>query len=155
MDDIKSCFFIGHREADDRLLPRISGAAERLITDCNVTAFYVGGHGNFDRLAGRAVVMLKEKYPHILLYRVIPYHPAERPIKAPTGYDGTYYPPNMEKVPRRVAIPRANRAMVAVCDYLIAYVRHDMLSNSYEILEYAKRREKKGLIHVENLAEES
>ena len=155
MAEMKSCFFIGHREANDKLLPRIFNAAEQLITNCGVMAFYVGGYGNFDRLAGRAVLMLKEKSPNIRLYRVIPYHPAERPINTPKGYDGTYYPPNMEKVPRRVAIPRANRAMVAVCDYLIAYVRHDMLSNSYEILEYAKRREKKGLIHVENLAEES
>ena len=148
-----TCFFIGHRDAPEELLPLISDAAERLITDCDVTAFYVGGYGAFDRIAGRAVVVLKKKYSHIRLYRVIAYHPAERPQKAPKGYDGTYYPPGMEEVPHRVAIPRANQAMIENSDYLIAYVRHDMLSNSYEVLRYAKRREQKGLMRVTNLAD--
>lgn len=151
---MSSCYFIGHRETHDKILPYIIDAVERLIEECGVDCFYVGGYGNFDRLAGSAVVMLKDKYPNIRLYRLIPYHPAERPVKAPKGYDGTYYPPNMEKVPRRFAIPRANRTMIDGSDYLIAYVRHDILSNSYEILEYARRREKNGLIHVENLAQQ-
>lgn len=148
-----TCFFIGHREAGEELLPLITDAAERLIAERGVTAFYAGGYGNFDRLAGSAVLRLKERYPHVRLYRVIPYHPAERPIQAPQGYDGTYYPPGMERVPRRFAIPRANRAMIDASDFLIAYVRRAAVSNACEILEYAKRREKRGLIRVENLAD--
>lgn len=149
----RSCFFIGHREADASLLPHITEAIERLIIDCGVTVFYVGGYGNFDALAGNAVIKLKENYPQILLFRVIPYHPTERPVTVPKGYNGTYYPPDMERVPRRFAIPRANRAMIDGSDFMIAYVRRDMLSNSYEILEYARRREMKGQLCVNNLAE--
>ena len=149
---MKSCFFIGHREADERLLPYLTDTVGRLIKDCGVTYFYVGGYGNFDRLSGEAVIALKNHFPAIRLYRVIPYHPAERPVQVPEGYDGTYYPPGMEFVPRRFAIPRANRRMIDDCDYLIAFVWHP-ISNAREFLEYARRREKKGLIRVENLGE--
>ena len=65
----------------------------------------------------------------------------------------SFYPPGMEKVPKRFAIVRANRYMVAHCDYLIAYVWHTA-SNARELLEYAQRLEKRGRIHTENLAEQ-
>ena len=70
---------------------------------------------------------------------VLPYHPAERPVEAPHGFDGTYYPEGMETVPRRFAIVQANKHMVENVDWLIAYVRHGA-SNSKRILEYAKKR---------------
>ena len=51
----KSCFFMGHREADERLLPRLELVIDRLIRDENVRYFYVGGYGGFDRIAATAV----------------------------------------------------------------------------------------------------
>lgn len=149
---MKSCFFIGHREADERLLPRLKDIVERLITEENVTFFYVGGYGGFDRIAGAAVKQAKKRYPNIVLKLVLPYHPAERPIEAPDGYDGTYYPEGLENVPRQYAIVRANKILVDASDWLVCYVRHGT-SNSRNLLEYAERREKKGLIQIENLAE--
>ena len=44
--------------------------------------------------------------------------------------------------------------MVDTSDWLIAYVRHGA-SNSRKLLEYAQRREKKGLIQIINLSEEN
>lgn len=38
---MKSCFFIGHREADERLLPKLKNAIERLITEEDVSYFYI------------------------------------------------------------------------------------------------------------------
>lgn len=151
---MKSCFFIGHREADERLLPELKEIIERLITEEDVSYFYVGGYGGFDRIAGAAVKQAKELYPNIALKLVLPYHPAERPIEAPAGYDGTYYPDGLEKVPRQYAIVRANKIMVDASDWLVAYVRHGA-SNSRNILEYAQRQEKKGNIRIINIAEES
>ena len=101
---MKSCFFIGHREADERLLPVLQSTIRRLIEEEDVTEFYVGGYGGFDRIAGAAVKQLKAMYPHISLRMVIPYHPAERPIEAPDGYDGTYYTDGLEGVPIRFRI---------------------------------------------------
>ena len=57
------------------------------------------------------------------------------------------YPPGMENVPRKVAIVRANRYMVDHTDFLIAYAWHPA-SNARDLLEYAKKREGKGLIQV-------
>lgn len=81
---------------------------------------------------------------------MIPYHPADRPIEAPPGYDGTYYPEGMEAVSRRYAIVKANRMMIDTCDWLVAYVTHT-ISNAHNLLEYAMRQQKKGLIQVINL----
>ena len=89
MSEWKCCFFIGHREADERLLPRLELVIDRLITEENVRYFYVGGYGGFDRIAGAAVKRAKQKYPDITLMLVLPYHPAERPTEAPNGFDGT------------------------------------------------------------------
>ena len=96
---MKSCFFIGHREANESLLPRLELEINRLISSENVRYFYVGGYGGFDQIAATAVKRVKKMYPDITLMLVLPYHPAERPIEKPPGYDGTYYPEGLEKTP--------------------------------------------------------
>lgn len=134
---MKSCFFIGHREADERLLPVLKTRIERLITEERVSHFYVGAYGGFDRVAASAVKQLKQEYPEIDLTLVLPYHPAERPVETPPGFDGTYYPEGLEKVPRRYTIMKANEILVKQSDWLIAYVWHGA-SNSQKILKYAQ-----------------
>ena len=83
----KSCFFIGHREANQGLLPRLELEIDRLIRSENVRYFYVGGHGGFDQIAAAAVKRAKKQHPDITLMLVLPYHPAERPIEKPPGYE--------------------------------------------------------------------
>ena len=60
----------------------------------------------------------------------------------------------METVPRKAAIVRANRYMVDNSQFLIAYARY-LASNAWELTKYARKRERRGLIHVENLAQRS
>lgn len=153
MNTLKSCFFIGHREADERLLPTLVKTIERLVISEGVTIFFVGGYGGFDRIAVTAVKQLKQRHPKIILMLVLPYHPAEHPIEMPYGFDGTYYPEGMETVPRKFAIVQANKCMVDNVDWLVAYVRHGA-SNSRKILEYAQRQ---GLpcININQLMEEA
>lgn len=143
----KSCFFIGHREASEKLLPALLEAVETHIIEYGVREFIVGHYGEFDRLAAIAVKTAKQQHPEITLLMLLPYHPAERPVETPKGFDNTYYPPGMEKVPRSLAIVRANRYMVDHVDYLIAYVWHE-ISNAFELVEYAKSRERRGLMKV-------
>ena len=149
---MKSCFFIGHREADDRLRPRLELVIDRLIREENVRYFYVGGYGGFDRVSATTVRRMKQKYPDITLMLVLPYHPAERPIEAPDGFDGTYHPDGLKSTPKRYAIVRANKIMVDTCDWLVCYVRHGA-GNSRKLLEYAQRRAERGLIQIENIGE--
>ena len=148
----KSCFFIGHREADEQLLPRLELEIKRLIAVENVRYFYVGGYGGFDRIAASAVKHVKQKYPDITLMLVLPYHPADHPTETPNGFDGTYYPDGLENTPKRYAIMRTNKILVDTCNYLICYVNHGA-SNSRKLLEYAKQREIKGLIRIINISE--
>lgn len=143
----KSCFFIGHREASSELLPILRQIIEKHISEYGVTEFIVGGYGGFDHLASKAVISLKQQHPQITLSLLIPYHPAERPIETPPGFDNTYYPPGMEKVPRKLAIVRANRYVVDHVDYLIAFAWHPA-SNARDLVEYAKKREQHNLLSV-------
>lgn len=144
---MKSCFFIGHREVSAEILPMLTEAVERHITEYGVTEFVVGNYGGFDHMASKAVIAAKTQHPQITLSLLIPYHPAERPIELPPGFDNTFYPPDMEKVPRRLAIIRANRYTVNHVDYMIAYAWHPA-SNARDLVEYAQKREQRNLISV-------
>lgn len=53
---MKSCFFIGHREASEEILPALLQTIEQHITEYGVTEFIVGNYGGFDRMAAKAVV---------------------------------------------------------------------------------------------------
>lgn len=150
---VKSCFFIGHHDTKDAVYSALLSEVERHIVEYGVTSFFVGHYGNFDRMAAVAVKEAKKRHPEVRLMLVLPYHPAIRPVEPPEGYDSTYYPWEDERIPKRLAIVKTNQRMVDTCDYLIAYAWHH-LGGSGQIVEYARKREKRGLIHVENLAEE-
>ena len=59
----KTCFFIGHREAPDSLLPELSAEIKRHITEYGVTDFVIGGYGRFDTLAASCVEKAKKRHP--------------------------------------------------------------------------------------------
>lgn len=75
VSDMKSCFFIGHRESSCSLLPLLDSAVEQHITEFGVGEFIVGGYGNFDRMVTATLRKMKMKYPHIFLTLLLPYHP--------------------------------------------------------------------------------
>ena len=143
----KSCFLIGHREASEEIYPALYAAVEHHIVEYGVAEFIVGHYGGFDRLAALAVKEAKHFYPEVRLTLLLPYHPAERPIPMPAELDGTFYPPGVESVPRKVAIVRVNRYVVDHVDYLIAYAWHPA-SKAWELVEYAKVREKKDSLFI-------
>lgn len=90
---VKSCFFIGHREESEEIYADLRAAVEQHIVEFGVTEFIVGQYGGFDKLAVRAVIDAKKTHPEVTLTLLLQYHPAERPMAAPEGFDGTYYPP--------------------------------------------------------------
>ena len=147
---MKSCFLFGHSDAPQDIQSAIETAVERQYLNHGIRQYYVGAYGSFDRLAASALKAVKKRYRDISLYLLLPYHPAERPVETPEGFDGTFYPP-LENTPRRYAIVRANRYMIGTCDSVICYVNH--IGNTRTLLEYARRRAKKGELSVENLAE--
>ena len=70
---MKSCFFIGHRDATEEIFPALTEAVERHITEYGVTEFIVGNYGRFDRMAAKAVIVAKVQHPEILLRQLLPY----------------------------------------------------------------------------------
>ena len=98
---MKSCFFIGHREASIEILTALTEAVERHIAEFGVTEFIVGNYGGFDRMAAKVVIAAKAQHPEITLSILLPYHPSEHLVDCPSGFDNTFYPPGMEKVPRK------------------------------------------------------
>ncbi len=143
----KRCFFIGHRDVSEKVYPALLAEVERHIVELDVTEFIVGHYGEFDRLAAKAVIFAKQAHPNVSLLLLLPYHPAERPVKIPASFDGAYYPSNMETVPRRVAIVRANRYMVDHVDCLIACAWHPA-SNARELVNYARTQQKRRELSV-------
>ena len=147
MQEKKICFFIGHRDTPDSIYPALEAAVEKHIMEYGVLDFNVGHYGRFDALATRAVQTAKKRHPTVTLTVLLPYYPFGKKILMPEGCDGTFYPPDMETTPKRAAIVKANRYVVDNSTHLIAYARYTA-SNSKALLEYAQKREQRGLIHI-------
>ncbi|MDO4983333.1 MAG: hypothetical protein Q4E35_07235 [Eubacteriales bacterium] len=143
----KSCFLIGHREICGNISQILETEIEKHITQYGVNEFIVGGYGEFDRLAASVLFRVRQRYPSIRILLLLPYFPIPNLKEKAKGFDDTFFPPGMEKVPRRYAIVRANRYVTDHVDYLIAYVWHPA-SNARELVEYAQRRKANGYIKV-------
>lgn len=141
----KSCFFIGSKHSSDDLIEPLKQAIETHITGYGVKTFIVGHYGNFDSMVIGALREAKKQHSDIELYLLAPYALNQK-TDTPEGFDGTFYPEGMETVPKPLAIVQANRKMVQNSDYLITYCHH--IGNTRNIVEYAQKREKKGLIKV-------
>ncbi len=140
----KTCFFIGSRHATIRIKEKLAEAIEKHITEYGVTTFIVGHYGSFDSLVISVLRETKKRHENIKLYLLAPYA-FNQQTENPESFDGIFYPEGLEFVPMRYAIVQANRYMVQQSDYLISYPG---VCNSLKIVEYAQRREKKGLIKV-------
>lgn len=146
---MKTCFFIGHRNAPETLHPLLDEAIEHHITEYGVTEFVVGHYGRFDMMAAGAVRRAKERHPEITLLLLLPYYPFKYEA---ADYDSTYYPPGMENVPKPFAIVKANEHMIRTSEYLICY-NTGLVGKTHDFVDMALRREEKGQMHVENLAD--
>jgi len=143
----KICFFIGHRDAPETLRPLLAQAVERHICEYGVTEFIVGCYGRFDAMAAGVVREAKKRHPEVTLTLLLAYYP---PAFETDGYDGTYYPKGLERVPKPFAIRRANEHMIRICDDLICYDT-GQIGNTRELVAAARRRETLGQVHVTNL----
>ena len=124
---MKTCFLIGHRDVPGELREKLARAIGEAIVRNDVTEFVVGQYGAFDRMAAGCLAEAKKAHPELRLLLLLPYHPVERPVDLPQGFDASFYPPGMERVPRRLAIVRASEYMARHCDLLICY---SVLENS-------------------------
>ena len=140
----KICTFFGHRIAPSYLYTHIKQHAELLIVNSEVDCFWVGGCGDFDRLASQAIRDLKIKYPNVSLYLILAYLPMQNASKISylkRLYDDLIYPEGLEFVPRRFAIVKRNYWMAENCDYAICYVS-DFHGGAFKSMNYARHHHK-------------
>lgn len=149
---LSTCFFIGHRDAPESLRPLLSEAVERHITQYGVSEYIVGHYGRFDAMAAQAVREAKRRHPEVKLTLLIPYYPFRGLTEQAKSYDAMFYPPGLETVPKPFAIVRANEYVIQTSSHLICYER-GQVGKTRDYVALAKRREGKGLIHIEYLAE--
>ena len=138
MEKNAACFF-GHREVTHNIREKLTAIIESLITEDNVTEFYVGHQGQFDNMAYSVLKELKSNYQHIRYTVVLAYMP-DSYIKEVYGED-TLFPNGMESVPRRFAISKRNDWIIQHSSFAVCYV-HKITGGAAKFREKA---EKKGL----------
>ena len=74
---MSTCTFFGHRDCPDFVKHELLAAIENLIAEKHVKTFYVGNHGNFDRLATSLLRDLAALHPDIKYYVVLAYLPTK------------------------------------------------------------------------------
>ncbi len=141
--------FCGHREIEDPI------AVERRILDLLQqyavadVQFYLGGYGQFDRLALSACQKFKSVNNGARLCFVTPYLSEKylRSVADSDVYEEIIVP--QRAFDGRYSIIRRNRWIVDNCDFVIAYVQR-CWGGAYKTLQYALKVNKK----VVNIASE-
>ncbi len=148
----KICCFAGHSklydtdEIENRLLEEI----EKLISENNVTEFWVGNYGAFDRISKDAVRKIKSKYPHIKLCLIIPYLTRrinEEKEKFYCDYDEILMAEIPDYTPKKFYISKCNQYMVNMSEYVICYVKYSF-GGAARTMEYAKTKKHITIINL-------
>ena len=121
---------------------------EEIVKGNNVE-FFLGGYGRFDEHALEVVIKYKEKHNNTKIIFVTPY--IYKNYYLTTGMkrkvDEIIYP-EIEKVPKRIAIIRRNEWMIEKADVVIAYVKYSF-GGARMSYDYAFRKNKK-IINLAN-----
>lgn len=136
--------FCGHsnytKTLDDETL--LLNLLEKVIKNKNVD-FFLGGYGNFDSFAFECAKKYKETHLNAKLIFVTPYLDErlnkEKDFLA-NIYDGIIYP-ELECIPKKIAILKRNEWMIKQADYVFAYV-NTHYGGAYKTLLYAKKQGK-------------
>jgi len=149
----KICCFAGHSKLYnlDEIYHNLVNLIERLILEENISEFWVGNYGDFDKLSAKAVRNLKRKYTDIQLNLIIPYLTSDinenREIYY-QKYDKVLMADLPERTPKRFQILKCNEYMVDKSDFLICYVKNNF-GGALKTMSYA---EKKKHIKILNLS---
>ena len=137
--------FCGHSHVSDaaELNEWLDKVLDQLVAE-GADRFYLGGYGDFDRMAAEAVKAKKDESPDIEMALVTAYLSRQA--------DGEFYDymiyPTLKDVTQRSAIPKRNEWMVDAADVVVAYVTHDW-GGAAKTLEYARRCGKRVILYPE------
>ena len=137
--------FCGHSHVNDadELNKWLDKVLDLLIAE-GADRFYLGGYGDFDRMAAEAVKAKKEEKPDIEMALVTAYLSRQA--------DGEFYDymiyPTLRDVTQSSVIPKRNEWMVDSADVVVAYVTHEW-GGAAKTLEYARRCGKRVILYPE------
>ena len=137
--------FCGHSHVNDadELNKWLDRVLDQLAAE-GADRFYLGGYGDFDRMAAEAVKAKKAERPDIEMALVTAYLGRQA--------DGEFYDymvyPTLKDVTQRSAIPQRNEWMVDSANVVVAYVTHDW-GGAAKTLEYARRCGKRVILYPE------
>lgn len=140
------CFMMGYHDCPDHYFNYLMSPLMTLTGLHNVTEFYVGRRGNFDRLAAQAVQLLKRNHPEIRLILLEPY--PRRDFVLPEGFDSVCIPPDARS--DRYAIVRMNRHMADTVEYMLTCA-DGRGTNTDRLLQYVRPRVFSGDLQVYNI----
>ena len=132
-----TCIFFGHKDTPYEVKDKLRETIVKLIEKQDVTSFYVGNHGNFDRMVLSVLKELSNLYPQIRYSVVLAYLTQQ----GDEDFSNTVYPEGIESVPKRFAIDFRNKWMVQQADIVVAYVRR-FIGGAAKFTEMAKKRGK-------------
>ena len=136
MEKKSTAVFIGHSDCYGVTVDAVTPVIEEAIKS-GIDTFLNGGQGGFDRLCARAVFNLKQKYPQIKNYLVIPYQRFR--IFDKELFDEIIYPFEEEResyYSYKSAIPKRNKWMIEHSSTAICYVTHPS-SGAYKTFDLA------------------
>lgn len=141
------CCFAGHGQLSygEDVYEKLIEVLKRLVTDENVTEFFVGNYGSFDSLCAKAVRHIKEEFPHINLTLVIPYLTKEIENNKDyfnSAFDSILVADMTENTPKAIKILKCNEYMVRKSEFVVAYVKYSF-GGAYKAIEFAQRKGKK------------
>lgn len=113
-----TCTFFGHANAPIEIREQLKETIIKLITERDTDRFYVGNHGNFDKMVLSVLKEISTAYPQIDYCVVYAYLPKE------CDFVHTVYPEGIETVPKRFAIEFRNKWMIKQSDIVVTYIQH-------------------------------
>lgn len=114
-----ACTFFGHRDCTADIEQILKETIINLIKEKNVTIFYVGTSGNFDRLVLKVLHELTGYYD-ILISVVLAYFPPKNFDALTEHY--SIFPDDLEYVPKKFAINYRNDYMLKNSDFVVSYI---------------------------------
>ncbi len=117
------CTFFGHRDIDCNIEKALYTVLVKLIEEYDVTCFYVGYQGNFDKLVCQQLKKLQTIFAHIHYTVILAYFPREKSAETYMNAE-TLYPEGLESTPPKYAINKRNQWMIDHADFVVTYVQY-------------------------------
>ena len=131
------CTFFGHKDTPESTKEALKSVLINLIENKGVNLFYVGNHGNFDRMTLEVLKELTKCYSHIKYYVVLAYFPKNKSEE----HTNTILTEGLESTPPKYAIIKRNQWMIDKSDFVVTYVKYTF-GGAYKFQQLAIKKGK-------------